>query len=102
MDEKNAPNRATEKPVEESFSSPGVEWNVNGKQRKARNPQKGKVRPNSDCLYALDCNSAFQPKALLIRHFSKTHHGWASFPDGRPIDKFERLKALQSSASCRI
>lgn len=44
MDEKHAPNRATEKPVEESFSSPGVEWNINGKTRKPRNPNKGKVR----------------------------------------------------------
>ena len=43
MDEKAAPNRATEKPVEESFSSPGVEWNINGKTRKPRNPAKGKV-----------------------------------------------------------
>lgn len=43
MDETSAPNRATEKPVEESFSSPGVEWAVNGKARKPRNPPRGKV-----------------------------------------------------------
>lgn len=43
MNEKEAPNRATEKPVEESFSSPGVGWNVNGKARKARKAPVGKV-----------------------------------------------------------
>ena len=43
MDETNAPNRATEKPGEESFSSPGVEWAVNEKARKPRNPPRGKV-----------------------------------------------------------
>lgn len=57
MDEANAPNRATEKPVEESFSSPGVEWAVNGKARKPRNPGRGKV---GDCLVL------FIPIALII------------------------------------
>jgi hypothetical protein len=44
MDTDKAPNRASEKPVEESFSSPGADWSVNGKTRKPRNPAK-KVAP---------------------------------------------------------
>jgi len=69
MDTDKAPNRASEKPVQESFSSPGAEWEVNGTGRKPRNPANKVctfVRLSIPCLFWLRCfGSGSQQYQLL-------------------------------------